>query len=165
MKLLRDLFRDYRFALAFVVLSLLVGFALLSFFSPYDPTVWGEVPRDMRPSAEYWLGTDSNGHDIFWIATFAVRNSLIIALIAGIVSRIIAVSIGMVAGYSRAGHCGRAVRHAKPERAARHRLPGQGEGHQTQDHRPQPARHGRDASRAARYPRHRQGQPRRCAGV
>ena len=99
MKLLRDLFRDYRFALAFVVLALLVGFALLSFFSPYDPTVWGEVPRDMRPSAEYWLGTDSNGQDIFWIATFAVRNSLIIALIAGIVSRIIAVSIGMVAGY------------------------------------------------------------------
>ena len=99
MKLLRDLFRDYRFALAFVVLALLVGFALLSFFSPYDPTVWGEVPRDMRPSAEYWLGTDSNGQDVFWIATFAVRNSLIIALIAGIVSRIIAVSIGMVAGY------------------------------------------------------------------
>jgi peptide/nickel transport system permease protein len=61
--------------------------------------LWGEVPRDMRPSAEYWLGTDSNGQDIFWIATFAVRNSLTIALIAGLVSRLIAVTVGMVAGY------------------------------------------------------------------
>ncbi len=45
------------------------------------------------------LGTDSNGQDIFWQATFAVRNSLIISLIAGIVSRVIAVLVGMVAGY------------------------------------------------------------------
>ena len=53
----------------------------------------------MRPSAEYWLGTDSNGQDIFWQATFAVRNSLIIALIAGLVSRMIAILVGMIAGY------------------------------------------------------------------
>ncbi|BAL98335.1 MAG: ABC transporter permease [Caldilinea sp.] len=74
-------------------------FALLSFFSPYDPSRWGQVPRDLRPSAQHWLGTDSNGQDIFWTATFAVRNSLIIAVIAGVVSRIIAVIVGMVAGY------------------------------------------------------------------
>ena len=99
MKLFRDLLRDYRFALGFWALCLLLVFAALSFGSPYDPTVWGEVPRDQRPSAEYWLGTDSNGQDIFWLATFAVRNSLIIALIAGVVSRIVAVVVGMVAGY------------------------------------------------------------------
>jgi len=98
-KLFRDLLRDYRFALGFWALCLLLFFAALSFGSPYDPTVWGEVPRDQRPSAEYWLGTDSNGQDIFWLATFAVRNSLIIALIAGVVSRIVAVVVGMVAGY------------------------------------------------------------------
>ncbi|HSK88261.1 MAG TPA: ABC transporter permease, partial [Anaerolineales bacterium] len=47
----------------------------------------------------YWLGTDSNGQDIFWQATFAIRNSLIISLIAGLVSRVIAILVGMVAGY------------------------------------------------------------------
>ena len=73
--------------------------AFLSFFSPYDPTLWNVVPRDMKPSAEYWLGTDSNGQDIFWQATFAVRNSLIISLIAALVSRVIAILVGMVAGY------------------------------------------------------------------
>jgi peptide/nickel transport system permease protein len=99
MKTLRDLFRDYRFAFSFIVLLIILIMAFLSFFSPYDPTLWNVVPRDMRPSAEYWLGTDSNGQDIFWQATFAIRNSLIIALIAGLVSRVIAILVGMIAGY------------------------------------------------------------------
>ena len=99
MKLFRDLFKDYRFFFSFIVLVIIVIMALLSFFSPYDPTLWNVVPRDMKPSSEYLLGTDSNGQDIFWQATFAVRNSLIISLIAGLVSRVIAVLVGMVAGY------------------------------------------------------------------
>jgi peptide/nickel transport system permease protein len=99
MKTLRDLFRDYRFVFSFIVLLIIVILAFLSIFSPYDPTLWNVVPRDMRPSAEYWLGTDSNGQDIFWQATFAIRNSLIISLIAGLVSRVIAILVGMVAGY------------------------------------------------------------------
>ncbi|HEU0297470.1 MAG TPA: ABC transporter permease, partial [Anaerolineales bacterium] len=99
MKTLRDLFRDYRFAFSFIVLLIIVILAFLSIFSPYDPTLWNVVPRDMRPSAEYWLGTDSNGQDIFWQATFAIRNSLIISLIAGLVSRVIAILVGMISGY------------------------------------------------------------------
>ncbi len=99
MKILRDLFRDYRFSFSFGVMVVILILALLSIFSPYDPTLWNIAPRDMKPSAEHWLGTDSNGQDIFWQATFAVRNSLIISLIAGIVSRVIAILVGMVAGY------------------------------------------------------------------
>ena len=99
MKVLRDLFRDYRFAVSFIVLVLLVTLGLMSLVSPVDPTEWGTFMRDLDPSAEHWLGTDANGQDIFWNATFAVRNSLIISLIAGIVSRIIAIVVGMVAGY------------------------------------------------------------------
>ena len=99
MKILRDLFRDYRFCFSFIVLVIILILAFLSIFSPYDPTLWNVVPRDMKPSAEYLLGTDSNGQDIFWQATFAVRNSLIISLIAALVSRVIAILVGMVAGY------------------------------------------------------------------
>jgi len=99
MRTLRDLFRDYRFTFSFIVLVVIVVMALLSFFSPYDPSLWNVVPRDLKPSAEYLLGTDSNGQDIFWQATFAVRNSLIISLISGLVSRVIAILVGMVAGY------------------------------------------------------------------
>ena len=99
MKAIRDLFKDYRFTFSFIVLMIIVAMALLSFFSPYDPTLWHVVPRDMKPSADYLLGTDSNGQDVFWQATFAVRNSLIISLISGLVSRAIAILVGMVAGY------------------------------------------------------------------
>jgi peptide/nickel transport system permease protein len=99
MKILKDLFQDYRFAFSFGVLVIILAMALLSFVSPYDPTLWNVVPRDLKPSAQYLLGTDANGQDIFWQATFAVRNSLIISLIAGIVSRVIAILVGMVAGY------------------------------------------------------------------
>jgi peptide/nickel transport system permease protein len=98
-EVLRDLFRDYRFCFSFGVLVIILTLALLSFFSPYDPTMWNVVPKDTKPSAEHLLGTDSNGQDIFWQATFAVRNSLIISLIAASVSRVIAILVGMVAGY------------------------------------------------------------------
>lgn len=105
MKTLRDLFRDYRFCFSFFVLVIIVVLAILSFFAPpyeghpYDPTLWNVVPKDQKPSAKYLLGTDSNGQDIFWQATFAVRNSLIISLIASMISRVIAILVGMVAGY------------------------------------------------------------------
>jgi len=98
-KVLKDLFRDYRFVLSFCVLCLLLFLAFLTVFSPYDPTLWGVVPRDLKPSWKYLLGTSSKGQDIFWQAAFAVRNSLIISVIAGVVSRVIAVIVGMVAGY------------------------------------------------------------------
>ena len=101
MKVLFDLFRDYRFASSFFVLGVLLILAILTVFAPYDPTVWGVVPRDLKPSWSHLLGTNSMGQDVFWQATFAVRNSLTIAVIAGVVSRVIAVLVGMVAGYKR----------------------------------------------------------------
>lgn len=99
MKVLRDLFRDYRFTASFCVLCLLLFLAFLTAFSPYDPTRWGVVPRDLKPCWEHPLGTNSKGQDVFWQGTFAIRNSLIISVIAGVVSRIIAILVGMVAGY------------------------------------------------------------------
>ncbi len=90
---------DYKLTLGvFFLLSLLV-LALLSFFSPYDPVKWLQVQRDLPPSWPHILGTNSKGQDVFWEATFAIRNSLIIALIAASVSRIIALVVGFVAGH------------------------------------------------------------------
>jgi len=100
-KVLRDLLRDYRFASSFCVLGVLLILAILTVFAPDDPTLWGVVPRDLKPSWSHLLGTNSKGQDMFWQATFAVRNSLTIAVIAGVVSRVIAVLVGMVAGYKR----------------------------------------------------------------
>jgi len=100
MKTLRELFRDSRFSLGAAVLFVLVVLALLSFFSPYDPTEWRVVLRDMPPSWEHLLGTNSMGQDVFWRITFAARNSLIVAVFGAATSRVIAVTVGLVAGYS-----------------------------------------------------------------
>lgn len=100
MKTLRELFKDRRFSLGAAVLFVLAGLALLSFFSPYDPTEWRVVPRDIPPSWEHLLGTNSMGQDVFWRITFAARNSLAMAVSASVISRAIAVTVGLVAGYS-----------------------------------------------------------------
>ncbi|MGQ9623195.1 MAG: ABC transporter permease [Candidatus Caldatribacteriaceae bacterium] len=99
MGIFRELFQDYRFALGFTFLLTLVILAFLSFFSPYDPVEWLQVPRDIPPSWPHILGTNSKGQDVFWEATFAIRNSLIIAFIAALLSRIIATIVGLLAGY------------------------------------------------------------------
>ncbi|MFW5880592.1 MAG: ABC transporter permease [Spirochaetota bacterium] len=99
MRVLRDLLRDYRFAISFVVVCFLLVLALLSLVSPHDPTVWFYTQRDLPPSWDHILGTNSKGQDVFWQATFAIRNSLIVSLIAASVSRVIAILIGMTAGY------------------------------------------------------------------
>jgi peptide/nickel transport system permease protein len=98
--MLRDLFQDYRFKWSFTIVCLLLFFAILSFFAPYDPTMWGAFARDLPPSKSNWLGTDSRGIDIFWTATLAVRNSLTVAIIAGLVSRMITVPVAMLSGYN-----------------------------------------------------------------
>lgn len=99
MQTLRELLQDYRFALGLTFLGSLVVLAFLSFLSPYDPAKWLQVPRDMPPLWPHILGTNSKGQDVFWEATFAIRNSLIIAFIAAFLSRIIATVVGLLSGY------------------------------------------------------------------
>jgi peptide/nickel transport system permease protein len=99
-KVIRDLLRnDSRFRIAFIFLVAVVGMALLSFVSPYDPNKSFQVPMDMAPSFKYFFGTDSRGQDIFWWMTFAVRNSLIMGTITAVISRVIALIVGFTAGY------------------------------------------------------------------
>ncbi|MDI9608239.1 MAG: ABC transporter permease [Atribacterota bacterium] len=97
--LFRDLTKDFRFTIAFVILLALLFLAILSFFSPYHPQRMYQVTRGRPPSWEHPLGTNWLGQDVFWQLTFAVRNSLLIAVITSLISRIIAIFVGMVAGY------------------------------------------------------------------
>ncbi len=99
-KVIRDLLKyDGRFRVAFVFLSLILIMITLSFFSPYDPGKTFQVPADQPPSAEYIFGTSSRGQDIFWWMTFAIRNSTFLGILTAIVSRILAIFVGLTAGY------------------------------------------------------------------
>jgi peptide/nickel transport system permease protein len=97
---LRDLLRyDGRFRFAFILLAAIVVMILLSFVSPDDPNKSFVVAMDAPPSLEHLFGTNSRGQDIFWWLTFAVRNSLIMGLITAAISRVIAILVGLTAGY------------------------------------------------------------------
>jgi peptide/nickel transport system permease protein len=100
LKVLRDLLRfDGRFRAAFVFLLFILLLMLLSWVSPYDMSKTFQVGMDLSPSLRHPFGTNSRGQDIlFWMA-HAVRNSLYLGLVTALVSRIIAVIVGLTAGY------------------------------------------------------------------
>jgi peptide/nickel transport system permease protein len=96
----RDLFRfSTSFRVGMIILALVVVLVILSFFSPYAPDDRRAVDRNEPPSQEYLLGTTSQGQDVFWMMTFAVRNTLVVAGIAVIIGRSIGVLLGMISGY------------------------------------------------------------------
>ena len=98
--ILRDMLRhDGRFRIAFIFLILITILACFLWVSPYDPGKTYVVPADLKPSWKYPFGTSSRGQDIFWWMAFAVRNSIILGLTTAFVSRIIAIFVGLTAGY------------------------------------------------------------------
>jgi peptide/nickel transport system permease protein len=100
LKVIRDLLKyDNRFRIAFIFLAGVAVMIILSFFSPDDPNKSFVVPMDQPPSLEHFFGTDSRGQDIFWWMTYALRNSFLLGVISASVSRVIAILVGLTAGY------------------------------------------------------------------
>ena len=98
---LRDLLRHNRqFAVGVVLLAVVIGFAALSLVSPYPPNDSFVVPPDVPPSLAYPMGTTSRGQDVFWLLTFSIRNTLLFGITVAVLSRLLALTIGLVAGYS-----------------------------------------------------------------
>jgi peptide/nickel transport system permease protein len=99
--IVRDLLRHNRgFAVGVCLLSFVVVFALLSFVSPYSPLDSYVVPPDMPPGWPHVLGTTSRGQDVFWLLTFAIRNTLLFGVLVAVISRVLSLLIGLVSGYA-----------------------------------------------------------------
>ena len=87
---------------ALVVLAIIVVVTLLSpWLAPYDPLSMDPLTRLKGPSAEHWLGTDNFGRDLFSRVLIGGRISLLIGIGAAVVSVILGLAIGMVAGFFR----------------------------------------------------------------
>lgn len=99
--ILRDLLRyNLEFRIGLVLVGIVLVMAGLSFVSPYPPGDVYLVPPDVPPSAGHWLGTTSRGQDVFWQLTFAIRNTLSFGIMVAVLSRLIALVVGLLAGYS-----------------------------------------------------------------
>jgi len=101
LKVVRDLFRHNReFAAGSILVLLVVGLVVASFFSPYPPLDSYVVPPDIPPSWDHLLGTNSRGQDVFWQLAVAMRNSLLFGISVAVISRAISLVIGLVSGYA-----------------------------------------------------------------
>lgn len=85
----------------FVLVALVVGVALLApLIAPASP-VQGDIQNAylLPPSAQHWLGTDTQGRDILSRVIFGARISLGVGLIAQSVATLLGVTFGLIAGY------------------------------------------------------------------
>jgi peptide/nickel transport system permease protein len=82
--------------------TLLLFFIVLAVFpsqiAPYNPTFIG-FPRSLGPRAMHWLGTTSQGQDIYSQLVWGARQTLIIAVAAGGLATLISVLVGVTAAY------------------------------------------------------------------
>ena len=59
------------------------------------------VSPNLPPSAENYLGTDSQGRDVFTTVIMAIPPTLGVGLISGVISLVLGLSLGLMAGFFR----------------------------------------------------------------
>lgn len=91
---------NFRLALGITILAIFVlGSLILPFFSQVNPSAQGTYMKNMPMSWEHPVGTNTLGQDIMWFLIFSVRNSLLLGVAVSLVINIIAVLMGLTAGY------------------------------------------------------------------
>jgi peptide/nickel transport system permease protein len=69
--------------------------------SPYSLLDYSLKDRNLPPNAKYWLGTDKLGRDILLRVMLAGRISLMVGIVATVVTVIIGATLGALAGFYR----------------------------------------------------------------
>ena len=87
---------------AAVGLTLFVVFVILAAFAPviapYNPLASQFLPMQ-APSAQHLMGTTNTGEDIFSQFVMGARTTMMVGVGAGLLSTVIALAVGMYAGY------------------------------------------------------------------
>ena len=94
-----------RYPLMYIGGGLLLIMVFLAVFAPLlftsDPIQMNPVERLKTPSLTHWYGTDMFGRDIYSRTVYGSRISLVVGLVAAVLSVILGLFIGLVAGYIR----------------------------------------------------------------
>ncbi|MCC6705374.1 MAG: ABC transporter permease [Thermomicrobiales bacterium] len=98
----RKLFRSKLACLGLIVLVTLTLIAIFSpQIAPYDWKKQSVMDRFQTPSSEHWLGTDELGRDILSRIMYGARYSLVMGVGAVVLSFIVGVTLGAIAGFYR----------------------------------------------------------------
>ena len=88
--------------ISLIVIIVLVAAALLApWVSPYDPFKLSIMNRLKAPGAAHWFGTDDFGRDVFSRVIYGGRLSLMVGFSVVIVSSVLGIALGLVAGFFR----------------------------------------------------------------
>lgn len=97
---LRDLLKRRMVAIGLAILIVFVLLAALApLLAPYAPGKLSIVNRLKPPSSVYWFGTDEFGRDIFSRMLYAGRLSLSVGAAVVVLSSLIGVTLGLLAGF------------------------------------------------------------------
>lgn len=96
---LQELKNDKVAIAAIVILTVIVLSAIFAFLSPFDPDKVNIQMKYQSPSLEHIFGTDDLGRDYFTRALYGARISLLVGLMAMLLSSFIGITVGVVSGY------------------------------------------------------------------
>ena len=84
---------------ALIVLLFIFTAAFANFIAPMDPTATNAKFSLAKPGAEYWLGADFMGRDMFSRIVYGARISLAVGAGATLLGGVLGVTIGLMSGY------------------------------------------------------------------
>lgn len=84
-----------------VLLTLVFVGVLAPWLAHYSPTSINPLARMKPPSEQYFFGTDALGRDVFSRVVWGARISLVVGIAVSVISVVLGVAIGMLAGYFR----------------------------------------------------------------
>jgi peptide/nickel transport system permease protein len=95
----RTLWSNGKARIGLTIIALMI---LIAIFAPlianHSPTTTTFQPYQ-NPNGSNWFGTTGNGQDVFSQMVYGARVSLLVGLVSGAVATIVAVTLGLIAGY------------------------------------------------------------------
>jgi peptide/nickel transport system permease protein len=83
-----------------VIVSFITIAIVAPLMAPYDPTATSWTMIRKAPSAAHWMGTDENGRDVLSRVIFGARASLLAGVVSVLIAASIGVPMGLLAGFA-----------------------------------------------------------------
>ncbi len=101
-ELLREIVRSKTFIAGAIIVGFWIICAIFGYqIAPHNPTSENLNAINQAPSGAHWFGTDQLGRDMFSRVLTGVRDIIIIAPLAVILSTVLGSALGLVMGYFR----------------------------------------------------------------
>ncbi|WP_176083549.1 ABC transporter permease [Martelella sp. HB161492] len=99
-KFIKQLFRRRSVAVGLIILAIFILLAVFApWVTPFSPSKLSIANRLKPPSELHWFGTDEFGRDVFTRTIFAGRLSLLVGACVVVLSSLVGVTLGLLAGF------------------------------------------------------------------